>query len=275
MEIAMRRILWIGLFTATMWAGGCGQTSTQGVKLLDQAYAAYQNQDDPTVIRAANEFMQSDGRSTRADEALYLRGLARYRSKDVAGAKSDLTEAAARTKWLKAQAHLALGDLAWDSDDMNEAEAMFTKSLAEMETTGDTRPAPNQDKSLADRSHAQYRLGCVFQRQGKWLEADEKFDRVIYEDKDSRLARQAALRTHCRAWTVRACTLSRSDGAPNAIARLKANGIPDAYVQPTQIDSTLKYVVQVGKYPTYDQANAILHKVREIYGDAYLSPTAP
>jgi tetratricopeptide (TPR) repeat protein len=255
-----------------MWAGGCGQTSPQGVKLLDQAYAAYQNQDDPTVIRATNAFMESDGRSSRADEALYLRGLSRYRSKDSAGAKTDLTEAASRTKWLKAQAHLALGDLAWDADDMNEAEAMFSKSLAEMENS-DAKSAMNQDKSLADRSHAQYRLGCVFQRQGKWLEADEKFDRVIYEDKDSRLARQAALRVHCRAWTVRACTLSRSDGGPNAIATLKAHGILDAYVQPTQIDGKLKYVVQVGRYPTYDQANAILHKVREIYGDANLFPT--
>jgi tetratricopeptide (TPR) repeat protein len=274
MEIAMQRILWIGLLSAVLWAGGCGQTSAQGVKLLDQAYASYQNQDDQSVIRDMNEFIEHDSRSSRIDEAFYLRGLAKQRSKDPAGAKSDLTEAASRTKRLKAQAHLALGDLAWDADDMGEAEAMFSKSLTEMANPEDAQ-ATSPDKLLADRSHAEYRLGCVFQRQSRWLEADEKFDRVIYEDKDSRLARQASLRVHCRAWTVRACTLLRNDGAPHAIAILKAQGLTDAYVQPTQIDGKLKYVVQVGRYPTYDQANAILHKVREIYGDANLFPTTP
>jgi tetratricopeptide (TPR) repeat protein len=256
-----------------MWAGGCGQTSAQGVRLLDQAYASYQNQDDPAVIRDTNAFMASDSRSNRIDEAFYLRGLARQRSKDIPGAKTDLTEAARRTKWLKAQAHLALGDLAWDSEDMSEAEAMFTMSLGEMGSPDNVKSATSQDRSLGDRAHAEYRLGCIYQRQGRWLEADEKFDRVIHEAKDSRLAQQASLRVHCRAWTVRACTLSRSDGGPHAIATLKAHGLSGVYMQPTQINGTLKYVVQVGRYPTYDQANAVLHKVREIYGDANLFPT--
>lgn len=271
----MQKILWIGLFSATIWAGGCGQTSAQGARLLDRAYASYQNQDDPAVIRDTNAFMESDRRSSRIDEAFYLRGLSRQRSKDIAGAKADLAEAATRSKWLRAQAHLALGDLAWDSDNISEAESMFAMSLAEMASPQNAKSAANQDRSLADRAHAEYRLGCIYQRQGRWLEADEKFDRVIHEAGDSGLAKQAGLRVHGRAWTVRACTLSRSDGASGAIARLKAQGLRDVYVQPTQINGTLKYVVQVGRYSTYEQANAILHKVREIYGDANLFPTTP
>jgi len=241
---------------------GCnGQLSPQAKELLLSSYSAYERGDDRATIRYASMFLKDNARSRRADEAHYLRGLAKYRTKDAAGAKEDLNAALDGTKnqSLRGKALTALGDLAYDADDMALAEQMFRQALAYIEP----------GKKPGD--HAHYRLGCVLQRQGRWRAADLEFDRLIEQYRRSDLVPLASRRTHAGAWTVQAGVYQAKARADKAAAALSAHALP-ARAEPIPAEDELRFVVRVGRYPTYAQAVRMLPKVKRHVGDAFVFP---
>ena len=75
-------------------AAGCnGRLTPEAERLLSDGIAAYKGGDDGGAIRSMDLFLRDHARSKRADEAYYYRGLAKYRSKDLTGAKADFKQA--------------------------------------------------------------------------------------------------------------------------------------------------------------------------------------
>jgi len=242
---------------------GCQeQLSPQAKLTLQNAYAASAAGDNRAVINHTDVFLHQNDRSPRADEAYYLRGLAKYGLGDLAGAQVDLSEALGRTQIqeLRAKTAVALGDLAWDSDDMQTAERMYGLALANL--AKDQKPA----------DHAHYRLGCVLQRLGRWEDADVQFNRVIYFFNGSELAIRAGRRLNARDWTIQVGAFEGKSRAEAVVADLKGKNLP-ATIQSIVTQGRLTFVVQVGNYPTYEQAAAALGGVRHYKPDAYVIPT--
>jgi len=241
---------------------GCnGKLTPQARELLLSSYLAYGRSDDATTIRNTTQFLALNPRFQRADEAYYLRGLARYRKKDRAGAKADLAAALKRTKNpdLRAKALLTLGDLAYDEGDMALAQEMYGQSLAHLK----------RDATPAD--HANYRLGAVLQRQGRWSEADVHFNRLLELFPRTELTRRAARRVHCTAWTVQAGAYGDKKQADRSAARLTRRGRPAAVAAMLEAGRPI-FVVQVGRHSRYEEAVRSLAAVRPHARDAFVFP---
>ena len=202
------------------------------------------------------------GRSRRAEEGYYLRGLAYLKLKNRKGAKADFSHAVGRTRNKEIRSHSlnALGDIAWDEDDMDQAAKCYAKSL---EST-------KRGKKPADHSH--YRLGCVFQRQGKWPDADVQFSQLDYFFRGSDLAMRAARRINCRAWTVQAGVFAEKAGANAVVKELRGKNLA-AMVEPLLGREKLVFIVQVGRYAAYEQAIETLKSVRQQVDDAFVVTT--
>jgi len=241
-------------------AMGCnGPLTLQAQSLLKQGKAAYQRKDYPATIEKMNSFLDQAGRSRKADEGYYLRGLAGLKLGDRDGAKRDFTEAIERTdsKHIKAHSLNALGDIAWDAGDMDTAARSYSGALKHVRA----------DQKPADHSH--YRLGCVLQRQGKWSEADLQFSKLDFYFRGGELALRAARRVNCRAWSVQAGAFNNRDRAKTLAQDLSRTALP-AEVRPALKVSKVNYVVQVGRYQTYPEVTRALGTVRQQVSDAFI-----
>ena len=259
-ERAACRLLAFVSLTVVVAAGCNGEPSPQAIELLRKGYAAYSIRDDRQAVQVLDEFLRDNSGSTRADEAFYLRGLARKRQGDPAGAKSDLDLALSKTQntSLRAKALLALGDLAYDAEDMDLADNLYRQALADIE-----RGQPPSD-------HAHYRLGAVLQRQGRWREADAQLDRVIFYFGDTELGRLAARRTHCTAWAVQTGAFGDRARAESSAEGLRREGLPAECKAVLQDGQTL-FVVRVGRFGTYAEAADQLKETRAHQQDAFLT----
>lgn len=255
-----RHLRWISLCILAVAAAGCENPQAQ--QLLTAGRSAYLSGDDVTTTRCMNQFLSDNPRSSRADEAHYYRGLARYRQKDLSGAQGDFYEVVQHSSsgGLKALSQKAIADIAYDREDMGLALSMYTQALAGM------------DQSKRPVDEVRYRLGQTLQRLGRWHDADLQFDRLIYQFGDDEWAKRAARYIRASAWTIQVAALKDKKSADAVAARIatemKAKYKPDEqvamYVHPVQSDTGHLFAVQVGRFPTYDLAMAHLKRVRAI-----------
>ena len=243
---------------------GCnGQLNPRAKELLRSGYEAYGRGEDRDTVRRMDAFLQENGRSNSEDEGYYLRGLTKYRSGDRRGAQADLNEAIGRTeqKDIRVGARLALGDLAYEDDEMALAENAYRQALADIE--------PGQEPA----DHVYYRLGCILQRQGRWRDASGQFRRLRHHFVDSELAKRAGRRVNGDAWTVQMGAFGAKSRADAVAAELRGKRL-QAFSRPIADGSTLLFVVQVGLYSTYEQAVAALRGIQKTQSDAFVIVTA-
>ncbi|MCL2700525.1 MAG: SPOR domain-containing protein [Phycisphaerae bacterium] len=251
--------------------------SEEAGQQLAGANAAYSAGDYAGTVRQADAFLALHSRSGGAGEAYYLRGAARYnQAKARSGgdleyldrdlcqqAKSDLQQAIAKsnTSDLRGKAGLTLGHLSHDTDDIDLAERMYRLAI----------DAVGKDPVMG--AEALYRLGCVLQRQGKWRDADVRFQKVMYEFPGGEPARAAAGRVNANAWTVQAGAFATRDNADRAAASLtgKDASLPARTV--AILDGQPRYVVHVGRYVKYEDADTMRRRVRAFQSDAFVTVT--
>lgn len=242
---------------------GCVEhASHDAMKLLTEGRDAYEQSDDQAAIARTSEFLAHNAKTAEADVAYYLRGLAYYRTGKLPAAREDLKRSAARArqKNLRLKVLKALGDLAFDTGDMDWAGTLYAEALAEM----DPKAPPGED--------IRYRLGCVLQRKGQWWDADSQFDRLQHDFPDSRAARLAGQRIRCRAWAFQLAAFGRKDLAESASARLAKVGLTTT-IRPTVIEGKLTFLVQAGWYETHAAAATDASRIRNADPNAPLVPT--
>jgi len=241
---------------------GCNpKISAEGRRYLQAADKAFRQHDDPSAIEACTRFIRMYPHAEQTGEAYYIRGLARIRLGETLQGKADFIKALELTKRkdLIALAHCRLGELAYRAGQMDEAKIHYKSALK----------AVPQGASPADE--AMYVLGCILQREGKWIEADVYFDRVIYLFRDSPFSKRASQRVHARGWTVQAGALSRVEMAKVLEKKLQRKGLP-ARMDADLKEGKLLYVVYIGSYKTHNEAQRELVRVRKIASDAFITP---
>lgn len=244
-------------------AAGCsGPLSPQAQQQLQSGYDYYAAGSDEQVVTTLEAFLAENARCSRADEAYYLRGLARQRLGRRDPAREDLQAALAATDKpeLRGKTLLALGEMAYEDDDMTLAESLYRRALEDLD---DTRPPADQ---------ARYRLGSVLQRQGRWDEADSQLDRVVHFFADTHLGRLAARRSHSTVWTIQTAAFRQRSRAQAAAATLRTDGL-QAAARGMLHESEPLFVVQVGRFATYEQAAAALPAAQAHAADAFIVPT--
>lgn len=249
------------LIAAVLAVCGCEQPLTpQAKQLLVKASEAIDKKEFPAAVQYSDEFLAKYAKTQATDQAYYTRGLAKYYMNDREGAKADLQQSLARTKLqrLRLLASTALADLAWDQDDMPLAEKYYRQALLYTKA--------------AEEEHARYRLGCVLQRKGAWEEADSNFDRVIHFAADSQTGKLAARRVRSRAWTIQAGAFEQRTRAETELKKLE-EGHLSGKVQEVMEDGRLLYLVQIGRYATYEQAVSQLTNVLKVKNDAHVTVT--
>ncbi len=240
---------------------GCNGESIgpEARKELDTARKAYQQDDDVQTLRHANAVLRIQPKGEAAMQAYYLRGLALARKKEHAAAQADLERVCEKTRNvdLRVKAADALGELAFLQGDLKTAIRRL-KEVLDL-TPDDERPA----------DHAHFRLGCIDQRQGRWAEADVQFERVAYHFPDARLGRQARQRVRARAWTIQIGSYKHKNNADVAAKRFRDEGFR-THVEPVLRDGELVFLLQIGRWGQYEDAEAKLPSVRRFTSDAFL-----
>ncbi len=262
MRPGSRQWMALGALGVLVLAGCNGPLSPEAKQLLTQARTAYDRNDNGAVVSLTGRFFQEHPDSIALDEAHYLRGMARFRLAEYPAAVADFKRALDVTDRdsIRALAYTQLGEIAFMRNELDRAE-QFTRAALEH-----TDPAkPPADKAL-------YRLGCTLQRQGKWVQADERLGKVTFWFRGSELARRAKRRISARAWTVRAGTFTQRRFAEAAVRELrKAKLSPQLQVEVRE--GKLVYLVEIGRFQEYALAMAQLAAVRPHQGDAFISVT--
>jgi TolA-binding protein len=261
--------LMAALLAAAM-AAGCG-LSPRAQKQLTDGSQKYQAGDSAGAIAEMNAFIQENPHANQIDQAHYIRGLARHNLKQYQAAKSDFlqTIAETRSRELQAKASLAQGDLSYETGDMTLAENMYRHATENLPAGSTGSPQAASDLP----AHAHYRLGCVLQRLGQWREADMQFHKVIDAYPGSEPARRSARMINSNAWTVQAGSYTKMASAKEGARRLSGKGFPGAQSVAVLVDGATWYVVQIGRYERYEDAQAILPRVRKAQSDAFIAPT--
>ncbi|MCJ7544471.1 MAG: SPOR domain-containing protein [Phycisphaerae bacterium] len=253
----------VAYLIAILLCVGCQETLTpQARQWLQNGYTASASGEHQTVIQSMDAFLAEHARSRRADEAYYLRGLAKYHLGDRVGAQADLSAALDRSSKaeVRGKAALALGDLAWDGDDMPTAAEMYRTAV------------DNMDATVPPADHAAYRLGCAHQRLGHWQEADLQFSRVMELFPDEELAERSARRIHGRSWTIQVAAFNDQARAEAAVKELGGQGVR-ADVSPTMGKGKPIFMVLTGRYATWEQATAALPSLKKLQPDAFVTST--
>lgn len=261
----MRQRAWIATAVVglALAAGGCVQDAPpEALARLADASKAYNRGDDERAIRLTSEFLSAHDRTLRADEAYYLRGMARFRQKDLDGAREDLNEAVRRTNdpLLRGQSLVQLGEISFARDDLESAERMFDQALS-------TLPRRHESAGLA-----RYRMGSLYQRQGQWEDADVQFNHVIYLMGESAIADRARRRSGARAWTIQLGSFRDLRNAEQFVEQLAQRDL-EAEVRPVVRDGRLEFPVQAGRHTTYSEAVSALWKARQLRKDAFVTTT--
>ena len=243
------------------WAAAGCAVSPEGRQLLHSANAAYRRGDAALMVRDAERFLAMHPRVPEAAEAYYLRGLARCRQGRAAEAKPDLAAAVAASKRddLTAQAHAKLGELAYAAGNGPEARRHYEAVLKH-----GRNGAPPCDQAM-------YRLGCMFQNEGRWREADRMLCRLRHLFVNTDLARRAQTRVGAKFWSVQAGAFTAPDSADALCERLSRASLP-ARVDLAVRDGKLMRLVRVGAYPTYAAVQPALARVRRLEPEAFATP---
>lgn len=256
------RVFAAGLGLLVITPGCMARIDPQTQTRLDATLSAYQAGDDDQTVARAEGILADHPTGPAAMQARYLRGQALYRKGQYGPATEDLAEVArsARSDDLRRKALDTLGEIDFRRGLLDSARTRL-EAAVEAQPPG-RRPA----------DHAHYRLGQIAQRQGLWDEADQHFQKVIYYFADSELASRARLLTGARAWTVQAGSFTDRDRAETAAEKLRKAGF-EPTVYPTVRNGSLMFLLQVGRWDRYEQAETQRDAVRAVRPDAFRYPT--
>ncbi|MCK5558868.1 MAG: SPOR domain-containing protein [Candidatus Hydrogenedentes bacterium] len=262
--MVMRRYGQVVCLTILLAATGCSgeQISPQVQRQLDAGLRTYEAGDDRATIEHADAVLRQHVRGAGAMQAYYLRGMAKYRLKEYPAAEWDLEQVYRKTKNndLYVKAADTLGELAYLRGDMALAASCLQKVIDQ--TSAGVRPW----------DHAQFRMGCVRQRQGRWKDADLYFDRVMYYVPGTPLARQGRRRVHGRKWTIQVGSYKKKQNTVAEAEKFRA-GRMETFIEPVVRDGELTFLLRVGRWDRYEQAEKQLPSVRKMKADAFLCVT--
>lgn len=267
---------------------GCGpRVTSEQMQTLDEARAAYKQKQFDYAVRLTSRLIEEAPESDTRWDARMTRGLAYAQLNRPDAARQDLTICAEASsgpanRW---RAHAALGTLAFESRDWAGAERYYSTALAEMPGGPARKREPTKLETLWEPLEEAmtptpppieavlFRIGCAKERQGKWDAAREEFGRIASEYPTSAFAEAAQRRLDARAdhFAILCGEYNEPSVAERHAGRMRHLGF-EVYVRPEERAFKTVYVVLVGRYERFEDAEAALPDVRWQSGNAQVWP---
>jgi tetratricopeptide (TPR) repeat protein len=254
--------LTLGLGLCLLACAGCVTVSPEGITLLQSANADYNSSRWPQAENQAALFIQKYQNTPVVAEAYYLRGMSRVQQREYASADADFQKALeySKRKDLTAKVHAILGYVAMIQDKPAKAVDHYRQAIEGL----DERPPKDE---------VYYRYAIALQRIGQWDEARICLARVVDGYPTGGYAPLAKRRLSWpgRFFSIQCGLYSQMKNADVQVGHLRQSGL-DARRSMQLVGSEQRYVVYIGRYPTYDLACNDLARVRVVSKDAVVVP---
>lgn len=252
---------WVALALFTI--AGCAESvPRERLLLLEQGRGEYEAKRYTSAISKLTQIIEAGGDLPETTEALYLRGMSHALSGQRGRGYADL-EAASRSgasreaAW---RANVVLGTLRFE--DSNWAGAAENLRLA----AANMPASPPRDTVI-------WRLGLCYERLGRWSEARGSLTELVskYPTSSYSEAANRRLRLGAEHFSVQCGAFTQPENAANLRLQLQRKNL-SAFTNREQGPNGTRYVVLVGKYATYAEAQRNLQAIRAHASDAILWP---
>lgn len=235
--------VWPILGIVLLSLASCQSVSQTQQRKLDDGFNSYTLRNFDASERAADEFIRKTPNDPTVGEAYYLRGVSRLGRGDRQGASADLAAAIAKSDRtdLKAKAHRALGDLAFDAQNWPEAVKQYQNAMRYL-------PAEKRAPIVV------FRTGSALQAQGKWIESKPYFQKVLTLDAEPFWKERAANRLKADCYTLQFGAYRDTTNAATTAKTLKKQGLDPQIVHEVR-DGQLMFFVRCGEFSTYSDAD--------------------
>ncbi len=260
--LSVPAFLTLGMGLYLLVAGGCVTVSPDAVNLLESANADYNSNRWPQAENQAAVFIEKYHNTPVVAEAYYLRGMARVQQKQYASAEADFSRALeySKRKDLTAKVHAILGYVAMMQDKPIKAVEHYRQAIVGLDEQ------PPKDEIY-------YRYAIALQRIGQWDEARICLARVVdgYPSSSYSPLAKRRLAWPGRFFSIQCGMYSQVKNADVQVGRLRQSGL-DARRSMTIVGQEPRYVIYVGRYPTYKDACIDLARLRVVVKDAVVVP---
>jgi tetratricopeptide (TPR) repeat protein len=248
----LRRVTLALALAALPLIAGC--TTEADRASLQQGFAKYQARQPEESESIADKLITSNPYSPSVDEAYYLRGLSRMLRGNRAGASADLHEAIQKTSRadLKGKASWALGDIAYDQSQWDEAQKDYQQALSSGAVTG------------ANVAYLNYRVGASLQNKGEWTAAQSWFGRAAGENAAPDIKERAVGRMYASSFSLQYGAFHEGPRAREMANQLQAAGVPPV-IKSEMREGQILYLVQSGSYHTMADVIAARERMQAKY----------
>ena len=243
---------------AALLVSACGPTP-EDLKNLNDAYVNYAARDFVGTETHAGAYIEKQPTADNVDEAVYLRGLARYGRGDRVGAVPDLQKAIehSRRADLKYKACMTLGDIAFDQNHWEEAAGDYQKAIASA-------------VGVTAEPRLEFRLGAALQAIGQWDSARAHLA-LVAASQDAALAQRARERMDAKAFALQFGAFKEGARAGELVRQVRAAGI-NAAATSEMHNGQLVFVVRSGSYTTLADAENARKRVGGKFPGAVVVP---
>lgn len=246
--------LMMGLLLALLT--GCQQLTVEARQQLEQGAHAYNMGRYASARTTLNEFIADNQDYPEVAEAHYIRGLAHLKRNMRTEAQRDFEAAIEKSgrHEVTVRAKAALAVMAYDDDNYATAVRYYEDAILWL-------------SDLRDFDDHLLRYGISLQRVGKWEQAAHQFSRILHEHPTGSASKTAR---YMMSWnrpyfTVQCHALSSAEAARKEVARLRALGLPAEQQLETRHGKAL-YLIQVGRYKNYNEAQQAAVRIRRVAG---------
>jgi tetratricopeptide (TPR) repeat protein len=254
----------IGVVVATglIAVSGCNTLTAREHAQIEQARGALASGRFAQCEQTLDRIIQAHGESPAVAEALYIRGQCRLATARRTQAHQDFEAGRrlAKDDTLRANLEAQIGNMAYDDDRYQEACGYYARALE------DLPKAPPTDRVL-------YQYAVALQRSQRFGDARRVFGEVVRRYPGSIHAAQAQRKQSFTGeeFFVQCGVFQQVEHANEMAARLRGAGF-NALTSREIRDNGTRYVVRIGRFPSYDQARHTLERVRPMQSDAFIVP---
>lgn len=247
---------------ALPFVGGCAELPLAAQQEIAAAQQAYSRRDLSLARSKLDGVLQTYRDYPGTAEAHYLRAKILAESSDRRGALRDALRCIELSKDddLTAKAHAMAGSLEFELGNRAAASPHFAKAL---------RRLPEKPPTDLIR----YRYAICLQQEGAWHDAKKQFALVLQRYPGGDLAEHARRMSEWPGnYHAIQCGAFRDRKAADLLAGTLNSAGQKARVEPMQRSGETLYMVYVGYFPTYGEAEAALGSVKRRVSGAVIVP---
>ncbi|MBN1344941.1 MAG: tetratricopeptide repeat protein [Phycisphaerae bacterium] len=253
--LARKNIQIVAVLLVSLVAG-CGQLTPEARQQLADGAHQYELAKYGEASTTLTRFIDQNADAPEAGEAQYIRGLCELKLRRRTEAQRDFEAAVSKTPRaeVKTRSQAALAVMAYDDGNWDRAIRYYQEAIPWL---SDVR---EYDDHLL-------RFALCQQRMGNWEQSAHLLARILHEYPKGSAAKTAKylLGWNRPYFTIQCHALSDAQNAAKEVARLRSLGLLADQQLDTR-DGRALYLIQVGKFPTYDEALRELQRIRRTAG---------